>query len=161
MSSAKSRTTSFQALETVSAGMASLEAPPSGVPLAMSSLKEKETAQEKDCQEQSSKQEEAAKAKQSHEDEDQQIERALAQLWSEDFHSNWDKAKQFIKRFRSDRPIPFLIQQLFERAIKQPTLDILDRKANDFWFGIFFSRRRRTSQASQTQDRQGGGRTRQ
>lgn len=121
MSSAKPKTTSVQTLETVSAGITALEAPSLE---RMSSSREKETAQKKALPEQGSEKKEAAEGKkkntaadqqenqQTTQEEDQQIEIALAQLVSGDFHNRWDKAKQFIKQFRSDRPIPFLVHQL-------------------------------------------------
>ena len=41
-----------------------------------------------------------------------EIQQALQNLRTGDFHARWDSAKQFIKRFQSDRAVPYLINEL-------------------------------------------------
>jgi len=96
MSAAQSKATSFNLLESANleiASSASLE-----ISLKRVSSKESSSQEAPSIQEQTV--------------EEQEIQQALELLLAGDFHSRWDKSKRFVKRFQSDRPIPFLIQAL-------------------------------------------------
>ncbi|MFK8182103.1 MAG: HEAT repeat domain-containing protein [Phormidesmis sp.] len=117
MSSAKNKTILFQTFETIQIGTAPLEAPLEKMP------SEKEKEEKKVRKEKEAKQKEITREKRrpenqrtNHTDEEEQIALALSKLTSGDFHSKWDSAKQFIRQFRSDRPVPLLVQQLQDSA---------------------------------------------